>query len=70
MKDIDTELDKLNCFHGIWVEALAEFAANHPLQVVPFEKERIRKILERMFDAEIDYLERNPDDYFEIYGDE
>jgi hypothetical protein len=27
-------------------------------------------IIERLFDAEIDYLERNPEDYFEIYEDE
>jgi hypothetical protein len=35
-----------------------------------YEKEKIITILKRLFEGEIDYLERRPEDYFDLYEDE
>ena len=32
-----------------------------------FKNGEIEKLLQRLFDAEVDFLQRNPEDYFEIY---
>lgn len=66
----ENELNKLNAQHEICLEALKEYATNNPFKLPSFEKEKIVKLLYRMFDSEIDFLVQNPDDYFEIYGEE
>ena len=67
-EDTTQELDKLNHFHAVSLEAIKEFAEKHQEQLIDFEKERAIALLNRMFNGEKDYLLRNPDDYFEVYG--
>ena len=64
---VDLELDRLDFYQAFSVEALNEFANNHPIQLTEFEKEKIIRVLNGMFSAEKDYLSRNPQDYFELY---
>jgi hypothetical protein len=34
------------------------------------DRERMMEVIKRLFESELDYLQRNPRDYFEIYNDE
>lgn len=67
---IETTIIKLNFQKQVCLDALNEYSTNHPSELVPFEKEKIETLLKRMFIAEKEFLCENPDDYFEIYGDE
>ena len=62
--------NKLNFQKQLCFDALKEFSENHPAELMPFEKEKIEKLLDRMFIAEKDYLYDNPQDYVGLYGDE
>jgi len=66
----ENELTRLNSYQEICREALNEFATNNPFKLPAYEKEKIEKLLYRMFDGETDFLVQNSDDYFEIYGEE
>jgi len=66
----ENELTRLNSYQEICREALNEFATNNPFKLRAYEKEKIEKLLYRMFDGETDFLVQNSDDYFEIYGEE
>lgn len=63
------ELEKLKYYQLICRDALNEFSANHPYQLADYEKEKIVTILNRLFYGEIDFLERSPSDYFDLYED-
>ena len=66
----ENELTRLNSYHEICREAMNEFATNNPVKLPAYEKEKIEKLLYRMFDGETDYLIQNPEDYFGLYGHE
>lgn len=66
----ETELNRLNTCHQICLDALNEFSANNPFKLPVYEKEKIEKLLYRMFDGETDFLVQNSDDYFEISEEE
>ena len=70
MSELKTELNKLNFQQQLCFDALKEYSANHPAELAAFEREKIEKLLNRMFSAEKEFLHENPDDYFELYGDE
>lgn len=62
--------NSLLSYLSICMEALNEFSQNNPSSLMPFEKEKIIKLIARMFDGELDYLGRNPEDYIELYNEE
>lgn len=68
--ETQAELNRLNTYHQICCDALNEFAANNPYKLPAYEKEKIEKLLHRLFDGETDYLLQNPEDYLGLYGHE
>ena len=66
----DAEIEKLKYFFEICNDALNEFSNNHPYQLAIYEKEKIVDLLKRLFNGEIDYLEKSPEDYFDIYDED
>ena len=63
----ELEIKKLELQKQICIEALKEYSAYHPMKTQRFKNGEIEKLLQRLFDAEVDFLQRNPEDYFEIY---
>ncbi len=61
------EQDKLKYYQMLCRDALNEFSANNSYQLTEFEKENIIKVLDRLFEGELDFLERSPSDYFDLY---
>ena len=61
------ELDKLKYYQLVCMDALNEFSANHPYQLADYEKENIIEVIKRLFEAELDFIERSPSDYFDLY---
>ena len=66
----DAEIAKLSYYFNICNDALNDFSVNHPYQLAAYEKEKIITVLKRLFEGEIDYLERSPENYFDLYEDE
>ena len=66
----DAEIEKLKYYHEICNDALNEFSNNHPYQLATYEKEKIVDLLKRLFTGEIDYLEKSPEDYFDLYEED
>lgn len=62
-----SELEKLKYYKLICKDALNEFSSNHTYQLADYEKENIIKILNRLFEGELDFLEKSPKDYFDLY---
>ena len=63
------ELDKLKYYQMVCMDALNEFSANNSYQLADYEKENIIKVIKRLFEGELDFLERSPKDYFDLYED-
>ncbi len=66
----EIEIEKLRCYFQICRDALNDFSTCHPYQLAAYEKEKIVSILHRLFEGEIDYLEKSPEDYFDLYEEE
>lgn len=66
----DAEIAKLSYYFNLCNDALNDFSTNNPYQLADYEKENVIVVLKRLFEGEIDYLERNPEDYFDLYEDE
>ncbi|MFZ9941993.1 MAG: hypothetical protein ACO3O0_00135 [Bacteroidia bacterium] len=49
-------------------ETILQLIANQALPEST-EQQKVLRLIERMFDAEMEYLATDPEDYFEIYGD-
>ena len=64
------EAERLESFKNICTEAVENYANLYPYQLPEQEAEKLINIIRRMFFAEIDYLQNNPDDYFDLYGEE
>jgi hypothetical protein len=60
------ELEKLKYYQLVCMDVLNEFSANHSYQLADYEKENIIKVIKRLFDGELDFLERSPCDYFDL----
>lgn len=60
-EDTTQELDRLNHYHAVSLEAIKEFAEKHPEQLIDFEKERAIALLNRMLNyrAVLEILIRN-----------
>lgn len=68
--DVNDTLAQLNNCEVLCNKALNDWQINNPDELKPTDKDKISKLLKRMFDAEKEYLQTNPSDYFEIYNDE
>ncbi len=66
----EIEIEKLKYYYQICNDALSDFSANHPYQLAAFEKDNIAKVLDRLFNGEIDYLIQSPECYFELYEED
>jgi hypothetical protein len=66
----DSEIEKLKYYHQICNDALNNFSVNHAYQLADYEKEKIMITLNRLFESEIDYLEKSPEDYFSLYEED
>ena len=64
------EREKLTRIHKFCIEALNEFSVNHPRQLPEYESEKIQKVIDRIFNSELDFLEESPEVYYELYADE
>lgn len=60
------ELDKLNYYQLVCMDVLNEFSANHSYQLADYEKENIIKVIKRLFEGDVGFLERSPKDYFDL----
>lgn len=63
------EAEKLRFYQMACIDALDEFSLNHSYQLADYEKEKIIKVLARLFEGELDFLEKFPSDYFDLYED-
>ena len=63
------EQEKLKYYQMICRDALNDFSANNSYQLANYEKENIIKVLNRLVEGELDFLERSPSDYFDLYED-
>ena len=63
------EQEKLKYYQMICRDALNDFSANNSYLLANYEKENIIKVLNRLFEGELDFLERSPSDYFDLYED-
>jgi hypothetical protein len=66
----ENEKTKLNLFQNLCKDAVNEYEKNHPHILTSYESKELHKLLDRMFTGELDFLTRNPADYFEIYEEE
>ena len=67
---LNTEIEKLHFYLQTCQDALNDHSANHPYRLAEYEKEKIMVLLNRLFDAEIEFLVQSPEDYFNLYEDE
>ena len=67
---VDIESKNLEKYERLCTLLIEHYAKNNRLKVNVYEERKIKKLLNRMFDNEIDYLQNEPEDYFELYGDD
>ncbi len=65
---ITAETEQLNKYKALIHDALEQFATLYPTRLPDSDNAKINELLNRMFAHEKEYLNENPDDYFEIYG--
>lgn len=68
-KTIKQEFDFLITLKVLATQALLEYKMKDPAFPETFDIAKGLSVLERAIDGELDYLEQNPDDYLEIYGE-
>jgi hypothetical protein len=62
------EFQKLVNYRIICENALSQFAHNENNQLPEIERRKISEVLDRLFDSELEFLQSQPNDYFEIYS--
>ena len=67
---VDIESKNLVKYERLCTQLIEHYAKKNRLKVNVYEERKIKKLLNRMFDNEIDYLHNEPEDYFELYGDD
>lgn len=70
LEKTELEFRRLEYKLEICLEAVREYSIAHPMKTMRFRNNELETLLKRLFDAEMDYLEQNPEDYFEIYADD
>ncbi|MBT6439008.1 MAG: hypothetical protein HOK72_04825 [Flavobacteriales bacterium] len=66
------ELGKIEHYKKFVAKLLNGYSSTNPKGLYLSQKEffELKAMLDRMFDNEVDFLIRNPEDYFEIYCDD
>ena len=67
---VDFEAANLNKYKKLCTKLIEHYSKKNRNKITVFEERKIKQILNRMFSNELDYLESEPDDYFELYGDD
>ena len=67
---VDIESENLKKYEKICSQLIAHYAKKNRSKINVFEERKIKHLLERMFENELDYLHNEPEDYFELYGDD
>ena len=67
---VDVEAANLNKYKKLCAKLIEHYSKKNRNKITVFEERKIKQILNRMFSNELDYLESEPDDYFELYGDD
>lgn len=67
-KKINDESELIISSKDLLSKLLAEHAKDNRKEIDPIKESKIKSILSRTFNNELDYLERNSVDYFELYG--
>ena len=67
---VDVEATNLNKYKKLCTKLIEHYSKKNRNKITVFEERKIKQILNRMFSNELDYLESEPDDYFELYGDD
>ncbi len=67
---IDLEANKLDKYEKLCIKLIESFANKHRVKIDVFEERQIKQLLTRMFKSEHEYLLNEPEDYFELYGDD
>ena len=67
---VHVEAANLNKYKKLCTKLIEHYSKKNRNKITVFEERKIKQILNRMFSNELDYLESEPDDYFELYGDD
>ena len=67
---VDVEAANLNKYKKLCTKLIEHYSKKNRNKITVFEERKIKQILNRLFSNELDYLESEPDDYFELYGDD
>ena len=67
-KKINDESELIISSKELLSKLLAEHANDNRKEIDLIKESKIKSILSRTFNNELDYLERNSEDYFELYS--
>jgi len=67
---IDIEAKNLTKYERLCVKLIENYASKNRQNIDVFEERQIKQLLSRMFKNEYEYLLNEPEDYFELYGDD
>ena len=67
---VDIESKNLKKYEKLCSQLIAHYSKKNRSKINIFEERKIKQILERMFENELDYLYNEPEDYFELYGND
>ena len=67
---IDIEAKNLTKYEKLCVKLIGSYASKNRNNMDVFEERQIKQLLSRMFQSEYEYLLNEPEDYFELYGDD
>ena len=67
---VKDEQERLNQLKQKIDDSIDQWILEKPPELEYINSGYVRKLVDRMFDNEIDYLYQEPDDYIDIYGEE
>jgi len=67
---IDIESKNLSKYERLCIKLIESYANKNRQSIDVFEERQIKQLLSRMFQSEYEYLLNEPEDYFELYGDD
>ena len=67
---VDIEACNLKKYERLCTKLIEHYSSKNRSKITVYEERKIKKVLERMFSNELDYLQTEPEDYFELYGDD
>ena len=67
---IDIEAKNLTKYERLCIKLIESYASKNRQNIDVFEERQIKQLLSRMFQNEYEYLLNEPEDYFDLYGDD